>query len=119
MKNKLILAFGVLGVIAMFIPTEGMTLFSLFKLLGMSYLVPIAGGFAAAAVMGIMSMKGPMLKWQSGVAVAGFAAASIRLEVWKVFPHIGELFKMIPMLLIVVAAIAGLIVSVLALLKSE
>jgi len=116
----LILVFGILGIVSMFIPTQGFTLFSLFKLMGTGQLVLMLLAFALPAAMGGMAMsKPPMQKWQAGVAAAGFALACVKLEVWKVFGELGALFKVFPMLLIVVAAIGGVIVSILALTKSE
>lgn len=120
MMKKLILAFGVLGLAAMFIPTNGFMLFSLFKMLGMGQLVIMLAAFAIPVAMGAMAMsKPPMQKWQAGVALAAFGLGAFKLEVWKVIAHIGELFKVIPMFLIVVAAIGGVVVSIMALVKGE
>lgn len=122
MKNLkvMILAFGILGIVSMFIPTQGFTLFSLFKLLGTGQLVIMLLAFGLPAAMGGLALsKPPIQKWQAGVALAGFALASYKLEVWKIFKDFGGLFKVVPMLLIVVAAIGGLVVSILALAKPE
>lgn len=121
MKNTKIgvLAFGVLGLISMFIPTHGMTLFSLFKLAGSGQSIIMLVAFALPAVMGALMMKGPAQKWQGGVAAAGFALACWKLEIWKAIPHIGELAKVFPMLLIVIAAIGGLVSAVLTLTAKE
>jgi hypothetical protein len=114
-----VLAFGVLGLISMFIPTHGMTLFSLFKLVGSGQLVLMLLSFGLPAAMGAMMMKGPAQKWQAGVAAAGFALACVKLEIWKTVPHIGELVKIFPMLLIVIAAIGGLVASIISLTAKE
>lgn len=120
MTKKLILAFGALGIVAMFIPTNGMMLFSLFKLLGMGQLVLMLAAFGVPVAMAAMAMsKPPMQKWQAGAAAAGFALGCFKLEVWKALPHIGELVKMFPMLLLVVAAIGGLVVSIMGVVKGE
>lgn len=120
MTKKLILAFGVLGIVSMFIPTNGFMLFSLFKLIGTGQLVIMLAAFGVPVAMAAMAMsKPPMQKWQTGVSLACFGLGAFKLEVWKVLPHIGELFKMIPMLLIVVAAIGGVIVSIMGLVKGE
>ena len=120
MKNAKIgvLAFGVLGLLSMFIPSHGFTLFSLFKLAGSGQLILMLAAFALPAVMGGMMMKGAQ-KWQAGVAAAGFLLGCIKLEVWKALPHIGELAKMFPMLLIVLSAIAGLVCAIVALTAKE
>ena len=120
MKNAKIgvLVFGVLGLLSMFIPTQGITLFSLFKLIGSGQLVIMLLAFALPAVMGGMMMKGAQ-KWQAGVAAAGFLLGCIKLEVWKALPHIGELTKMFPMLLIVISAVVGLVCAIIALTAKE
>jgi hypothetical protein len=116
----LILVFGILGIVSMFIPTHGFTLFSLFKLVGTGQLALMLIAFALPAAMGGMAMsKPPLQKWQSGVALAGFALACVKLEVWKIFKDFGGLFKVLPMLLIVVAAIGGVIVAALSLAKGD
>jgi hypothetical protein len=117
--KMLILAFGALGIVSMFIPQDGFTWFSLFKAMGMGQLVLMLAAFAAPAAMGAMALKAPMQKWQKGVALAGFALGCVKLRIWEVLPHIGELFKMFPMLLMVVAALGGVIVSGISLTKSE
>jgi hypothetical protein len=115
------LVFGILGVLGLFIPQGGMSLFGMLKAFGatgQAVLMLIA--FALPAVMGGLAVaKPPLQKWQAGVALAGFALASYKLEIWKVLPHIGELFKAIPMLLLVVACIGGLVVSILGLAKGD
>lgn len=121
MKNLKIgiLVCGVLGILSMFIPKEGMTLFSLFKLLGGAQLGIMLAAFGLPTAMGAMALKGPMQKWQAGVAAAGFGLASFKLEVWKALPHIGDLVKFFPMLLIVLSAVVGLILSIVVLVKGE
>lgn len=121
MKNTKIgvLAFGVLGLLSMFIPTQGMTLFSLFKLAGSGQVALMLVSFAVPAVMGAMMLKGPAQKWQGGVAAAGFALGCVKLRVWEMLPHMGELFKVFPMLLIVLSAIAGLVFAILSLTAKE
>jgi len=120
MKNMkvLILVFGILGVISLFIPMEGFTLFAALKAGGMGDLIPILGGFVLAAVMGGMGLaKPPMQQWQAGAAAAGFALIFVKGKMW----HVLDMFKLpgIPFKLLAVACIGGLIVSILALAKPE
>jgi hypothetical protein len=116
----LILVFGILGIISMFIPVHGFTLFSLFKLMGTGQLALMVLSFGLPAAMGGMAVaKPPMQKWQGGVALAGFALGCVKLRVWEALGHFGELTKMFPMLLIVIAAIGGVVVSILSLVKGE
>lgn len=120
MKNMkvLILVFGILGVISLFIPSGGFTTFALLKALGMSYLVPVLGGFVLAAVMGGMGLaKPPMQQWQAGAAAAGFAMVFVRFKFWQIFKGIGD--APISMKLMIVAVLGGLVVSIIALAKPE
>jgi hypothetical protein len=120
MKNMkvLILVFGILGVISLFIPTEGFTMFAFLKLAGMGYLVPVLGGFVLAAVMGGMGLaKPPMQQWQAGAAAAGFAMVFVRLKFWQMIKGIGD--APLSGKLLIVAVLGGLIVSILALAKPE
>ncbi len=120
MKNMkvLILVFGILGVISLFIPTEGFTMFAFLKLAGMGYLVPVLGGFVLAAVMGAMGLaKPPMQQWQAGLAAAGFAMVFVRLKFWQMIKGIGD--APLSGKLLIVAVLGGSIVSILALAKPE
>lgn len=120
MKNMkvLILVFGILGVISLFIPTEGFTMFAFLKLAGMGYLVPVLGGFVLAAVMGGMGLaKPPMQQWQAGAAAAGFALVFVRLKFWQMLKGIGD--APLSGKLLIVAVLGGLIVSIIALAKPE
>jgi hypothetical protein len=120
MKNMkvLILVFGILGVISLFIPTEGFTMFAFLKLAGMGYLVPVLGGFVLAAVMGAMGLaKPPMLQWQAGLAAAGFGMVFVRMKFWQMLKGIGD--TPLSGKLLIVAVLGGLIVSIIALAKPE
>jgi hypothetical protein len=120
MKNMkvLILVFGILGVISLFIPTEGFTMFAFLKLAGMGYLVPVLGGFVLAAVMGGMGLaKPPMQQWQAGAAAAGFAMVFVRLKFWQMIKGIGD--APLSGKLLIVAVLGGLVVSIIALAKPE
>ncbi len=112
----LILVFAVLGLISLFIPMEGFTFFAVLKLGGMSYLLPVIGGFALAAIAGATAMKPPAQSWQAAAAVAGFAMVFVRLEMWKVADLMAG---PLPAKLLVIATIGGLIVSIIGLVKKE
>lgn len=120
MKNMkvLILVFGILGAISLFIPMEGVTMFAFLKLAGMGYLIPVLGGFVLAAVMGGMGLaKPPMQQWQAGAAAAGFVAVFARMKMWEGLSHIMD--APLPAKLMIVAVFGGLITSILALAKPE
>jgi len=122
MTKKLILVFGALGVISFFIPTHGVMMIkglsgpekgSLIMML-LAFIVPVA-------MAGMAMSKPPMQKWQAGVALAGFALACVKLRVWETLPHIGTIIEFlgIPFVLMLVAAIGGVIVSIMGLVKGE
>jgi hypothetical protein len=114
-----ILAFGVLGLIGCFLPMiseEGMSI-SLFKLreadAGMVYIV--MAGFAAAAVMGGLALKG-LLRWQAIVATVGFALVLIKFR--DGLPT--DIFKgAIGSKLMGLSMIGGVICSIIGIAKPE
>src|SRR5262245_36699951 len=114
----LILVFGVLGLVSLFIPSQGFTMFAFLRLAGMGYVVPVLGGFIAAIAMGAMAMKKPpLLQWQAGVAAAGFALVFVRLEFWRMLKGIGD--APLGGKLLIVSVLGGLVVSILAIAKKE
>lgn len=120
MKNMkvLILVFGLLGVASLFIPMEGFTMFAMLKALGMGYLVPVLGGFALAAIMGVLGLANPPAQqWQAIAAVAGFAVPAVRMKIWSGI--VDGLKGPLPGKLMIIAILGGIVVSVLALMKPE
>ncbi len=114
-----ILAFGVLGLIACFLPFvafggESASFFSMRKAdAGQVYIT--MGGFILAAVMGGMGLQ-RLLKWQAGAAAAGFAFVLFKLR--DGITHVFSAPFGIGAKLIIVSAVAGLVVSILAAVKS-
>ena len=113
-----ILGLGVLGLLACFLPfisfgDQSMSLFGMRKgAAGQVFLT--MGGFIVAAVMGGMGLK-QLLKWQAGAAAAGFA-----FVIFKMRDGLTDVFKApfgIGAKLIVLSAVAGLVVSILAAVK--
>ena len=120
MKNLKVgvLAFGILGVIACFLPmvSFGDQSFSLWSLRGLGaagqvYLT--MAGYVAAVVAGALAMaKPPMQRWQAVVALIGFALVLVKIR--------DGLFKgAIGGMLMSVAAVGGVIVAILCLVKPE
>lgn len=119
-----VLACGVIGVIAVFLPwiSFGEMSASLWKARsgpegGQVYL--IMGAFAIAAVMGGLAVaKAPMQRWQGVVALLGFA-----LVVFKLREALPMDFMKAPggigMKLIGLSSIVGAVISVLTLAKPE
>lgn len=118
-----VLACGLIGLIAVFLPwvSMGELSMSLWKAregdAAQVYL--IMGSFAAALVMGAMAAaKPPMQRWQSIVALIGFALVVVKIrnglpvDFLKAPGGIG-------MKLVGLAAIAGVVFSILTLAKPE
>jgi hypothetical protein len=112
----LILIFGVLGLVSLFIPMEGFTFFSVLNLMGMSYLVPVLGGFVLAAAAGGAAMKPPAAAWTAPAALVGFALVFVRMEMWKVGDIMGG---PLPAKLLVISTFGGLACSIVGLVKKE
>jgi hypothetical protein len=116
-----VLAFGVLGLIACFIPSEGASFFKFREIPGMGGMVyGTMAGFAIAAVAGVLGVaKPPFGKPQAGIGLVGFIVAITMMsdkKPWKIF----DAFKgPLPFKLLAISALAGLVVSILALVKSE
>ena len=111
-----VLAFGLLGIISMFIPSEGVKFFDLAAFDAKMVYGPLAG-FAVAAIFGILGVvKPPFGKVNAIAATAGFGVAFVLLKMWK----IGDMFKG-PLFakLLAISVIGGLVVSIISVVKSE
>jgi hypothetical protein len=121
-----VLAFGVLGLISVFLPLVSMgdVSISLWKMkdAAAANVYGTMVGFLLAIVAGVMgAAKPPFGKPQAGIGLVGFIVALTMMtdkKPWKMF----DLFKggsAIGGKLLAVSALGGLIVSILALVKSE
>jgi hypothetical protein len=121
-----VLAFGVLGLISVFLPLAsfGDRSISLWDAhsgaAGMVY--GTMAGFAIAAVAGVLgAVKPPFGKPQAGIALVGFIVAMTMMsdkKPWKVFDFFSG-GGAIGAKLLAISAIGGLVVSIIALVKSE
>ena len=115
MKNlKLgIIACGLLGLLTVFIGSQA--LWKAHELPGVAkHLYMIIGGFGAGLVMGILgTVAAPMKRWQSGVAVAGFALVLLKVRdgLFQGNFFNGKLMSL--------AVLAGLALAILTLIKPE
>lgn len=115
MKNlKLgIIACSALGLLTCFVGSQA--IWKAHELPGVAkHIYIILAGFAAALAMGVMGAASPPLKrWQSGVAVAGFALVLVKIRDGL---FAGNLFNGKLMSL---AVLAGLALAVVTLIKPE
>jgi hypothetical protein len=117
-----VLACGLLGIIGCFLPMQhfgdkSISFWDFKQLMGSGQIFMVMGGYAAGLVMGILAAaKPPMLRWQGIVAIVGFA--------FVVFKMRDGFMKMITDMaiggkLMAIAALAGLVFSVLCVAKPE
>jgi hypothetical protein len=82
----------------------------------------VLGSFAVAAVMGLLMGSSPQ-KWQPIVAVLAFALVTFKMRVWDTLPHIVDFLKAgrlgIGMMLAAIAGVAGVVVSIMAIVKPD
>tara|TARA_R110002096_G_scaffold401386_6_gene598320 strand:+ start:60640 stop:61008 length:369 start_codon:yes stop_codon:yes gene_type:complete len=111
-----ILGCGVIGLLGIFLPmiSMGGQSISLWDVrainAGQVYIV--IAGFLAPAVMGAMALKGGLLRWQAGVAIAGFGLCVVKLRPW------GEVFGgAIGAKLMIIGAFLGLAAAIAAVVK--
>ncbi len=111
-----ILGCGVIGLLGIFLPMVSMggQSISLWDVkafdAGQVYLV--LAGFLLPAIMGGMALKGGLLRWQAGVAIAGFGLCVIKLRPW------GEVFGgAIGAKLMILGAFIGFAASIAAVAK--
>ena len=115
--KKLILAFGALGLASMFIPTHGVMMISAFKAAGIFHLILMLAAFGIP--LAVAASAKSFQPVHAIASLAGFAIACVKLEVWSLLPHIGALTAIFPLFLMVIAATAGAIVSIIAVAKPE
>ena len=107
-----VLAFGVLGLIALFM----MDIIQGLKHDAVNAIMVILG-FALPTAMGAMALKKPFLRWMGAVALAGFALVAIKLRIWDML----KVISLVPtsIKLAIVACIGGIVVSIITLAKPE
>jgi hypothetical protein len=116
-----VLACGLVGLIACFIPDHGASFWTMrvapAEMGGGFHVYIILAAYAAAAVMGALAVaKPPMLRWQSIVATLAFGLILLKFRALVVdaLKH-GNL----SVRLMMISAILGVVVSILALAKPE
>ena len=116
-----VLACGVIGLIACFIPDHGVSFFTTriapAELGGGFHVYIILVAYAVAAAMGALAVaKPPMLRWQSIVATVAFGLILVKFRslIMDALKH-GNLSGRLMM----IAAIVGVIVSILTIAKPE
>ena len=122
MKNLkvLILVFGILGLVALFLPIMpgGPSWFSgLLEADKFQLFMMLAAFGVPAAVSAIGLAKPPAQAWHGFAALAGFVLGAVKLRIWTVISDVMDM----PMSwkLMIVAVAGGVIVSIMAVIKPE
>ena len=122
MKNLkvVILIFGILGLVALFLPVMpgGPSWFSgLLEADKFQLIMMLAAFGVPTAVCAIGLAKPPAQAWHGIAALAGFALGAVKLRIWSTVAHIMDM----PMSwkLLMVAVIGGVITSIMAVVKPE
>jgi hypothetical protein len=113
-----ILLCGIVGLLELIVPHGGGSMLKVLFELDKVQAVLYTAVFLLPVIMGAMALsRPPMLGWQAGVSLAGFALGVIKFRIWEALPHLAS--AGIHGILLTGAIVVGAIVSVLALVKPE
>lgn len=116
----LIVLFGLCGLVTMVIPVHGhLPIASAVK--DPAGLAQFLVWFLLPAVMGVLGiLKPPQQAWQGAVALGGFGFGFVKLELWKVIPHIPDgALRNMSQVLWLVGIVGGIVASLIAVAKPE
>lgn len=108
-----IIAFSLLGLISLFVPMSGHSMFSVFSEFDKFRLVLMLAAFAVPPVMAVAAMRATRTEpWHGYVALLGFALATVKSEVWVMISHITQ--APAAMVMLTVAICGGVLCTLLA-----
>lgn len=108
-----IIAFSVLGLASLFIPMENGFMFGVFLEFDKFRLVLMLAAFGVPAAMAVLAMRAvKALSWHGIVALAGFAVATVKMELWSLVSNITKLPT--AMLVLTIAILGGVLCSLIA-----
>ena len=123
MKNLklLILAFGCLGLVSLFLPSGGAgspSFVTLYMAWNRVVAIMLIAAFAVPTALVAMGLARPPFRgWQGLVSLAGFGLAAVKLRIWKTLPYVMD--APIAGKLMLIAIVGGLVVSALVVAKLE
>src|SRR4051812_25306277 len=86
-----IIACSLVGLISLFIPMSGHSMFSVFSEFDKFRLILMLAAFALPPVMAVAAMRATRPEaWHGYVALGGFALATVKSEVWVMISHIAQ-----------------------------
>lgn len=111
-----IAGLGVLGIIGIFLPMgeiagQSISYWKVREFDGGNFWMVVAGFVVPIAMAGMAIAQGAMVRWQAGVAAAGFALAALKLR---------EAFEAgLGGKVMLIAAVLGLVAAIVAIVKTE
>ena len=107
-----IIAFSVLGLISLFVPIANGSMFKVFFEFDKFRLLLMVAAFAVPAFAAVMALRATRPESWHGIAcLAGFAVATVKMELWSLVSNITNL--PIAMLLLTVAILGGVLCSLI------
>jgi hypothetical protein len=108
-----IIVFSVLGLVSLFIPMENGSMFSVFLEFDKFRLVLMLAAFGVPAAMAVLAMRAVKVEsWHGIGALAGFAVATVKMELWSLVSNITKLPT--AMLVLTIAILGGVLCSLIA-----
>jgi hypothetical protein len=108
-----IIAFSVLGLVSLFIPMSGHSMFKVWLEFDRFRLVLILAAFVIPIAGSVLAMRATRPEsWHGIAALAGFAVATVKLELWSLVSNITKLPG--AMLLMTLAILGGVLCSLIA-----
>lgn len=108
-----IIAFSVLGLISLFVPMTPGSMFQVFLEFDKFRLVLMIAAFVVPVVASVLALRSVRTEsWHGIAALAGFAVATVKMELWSLVSNIGKLPG--AMLVLTVAILGGVLCSLIA-----
>ncbi|CAN5920544.1 hypothetical protein BH11MYX3_BH11MYX3_21040 [soil metagenome] len=108
-----IIAFSVLGLISLFVPMTPGSMFQVFLEFDKFRLVLMIAAFVVPVVASVLALRAVRTEsWHGIAALAGFAVATVKMELWSLVSNIGKLPG--AMLVLTVAILGGVLCSLIA-----
>ena len=102
-----------LGLVSLFIPTEIGSMFSRLLEFDKFHLVLMLAAFGVPATMAVLAMRAVKVEsWHGIGALAGFAVATVKAQLWTLVSNITQLPT--AMLLLTIAILGGVLCSLIA-----
>lgn len=113
-----LLACALVGLVALFLPqSAGPSVFGMFSALAPFRGALIVAAFGVPAFVAVLGLTRTAQPWHASATLAGFAVATVMLEVWSMVMHLRDLS--IPMLLLFGATLLGAFFAIVGFAKQQ